>query len=140
MREHSANARKVVEWLQQDSRVERVYYPGLTNDVAAAQFLSDDRGGMVAFEVRGLDQAGAFRYLEALRVIEPATTLGDVSSLSLHPSSSSHRGLTPEQRADWGINENLIRLSVGIEDVRDIIEDIDMALTEALSRSLAPVN
>jgi cystathionine beta-lyase/cystathionine gamma-synthase len=140
MREHSANARKVVEWLQQDARIERVYYPGLTDNTLAGQFLSDDRGGMVAFEVQGLNQAGAFRYLESLRVIEPATTLGDVSSLSLHPASSSHRGLSPEQRAEWGIGDNLLRLSVGIEDVRDIIEDIDMALTEALSRTLAPVN
>jgi cystathionine gamma-synthase/methionine-gamma-lyase len=140
MREHSANARKVVEWLQQDSRIERVYYPGLTDNAVAGQFLSDDRGGMIAFEVRGLDKAGAFRYLESLRIVEPATTLGDVSSLSLHPASSSHRGLSPEQRAEWGINDNLIRLSVGIEDVQDIIEDIDMALTEALSRHLAPVN
>lgn len=140
MREHSANARKIVDWLQKDSRVERVYYPGLADSGIPEQFLSDDRGGMVAFEVRGLDQFGAFRYLESLQVVEPGTTLGDVSSLSLHPASSSHRGLTPEQRADWGIGENLIRLSVGIEDVQDIIDDIDGALTEALSHNLASVH
>lgn len=140
MREHSANARKVVEWLQQDPRIERVYYPGLMNEDVANQFLSDDRGGMVAFEVTGLDKDGAFRYLESLQVIEPATTLGDVSSLSLHPASSSHRGLSPEQRAEWGIKENLVRLSVGIEDVRDIIDDLDAAITAALSHNLAPVN
>ena len=140
MREHSANARKVVEWLQQDSRIDQVYYPGVSGDAIADQFLTEDRGGMVAFEVKGLDQEGAFRYLESLRVIEPGTSLGDVSSLSLHPASSSHRGLTPEQRADWGIKENLIRLSVGIEDAQDIIDDIDMAITEALARTLATVN
>lgn len=130
MREHSANARKVVEWLRNDPRIERVYYPEV--DKSASQFVSDDRGGMVGFEVKGMDRKGAFRYLEALGIVEPATTLGDVSSLSLHPATSSQRGFTPEQRAEWGIGDNLIRLSVGIEDVRDIIDDIDQALTAAV--------
>lgn len=130
MREHSANARKIVAWLEQDSRIGRVYYPEAT--VAAGQFLSDDRGGMVGFEVIGLERDNAFRYLEALRIIEPATTLGDVYSLSLHPASSSHRGLTPEQREAWGISDSLIRLSAGIEDADDIIGDLDQAISAAI--------
>lgn len=133
MREHSSNARKVAAWLQQDPRIERVYYPGLTEDTSGDQFLSDDRGGMLAFEVSGFTRKEAFRYLECLRLVEPATTLGDVYSLSLYPAASSHRGLTPEQRAEWGIGENLLRLSVGIEDAQDIIDDIDQALTAAAS-------
>lgn len=130
MREHSINARKIVAWLEQDSRVGRVYYPDAT--VAARQFLSDDRGGMVGFEVNGLGRNEAFRYLEALRIIEPATTLGDVYSLSLHPATSSHRGLSPEQRKAWGISDSLIRLSAGIEDAEDIIEDLDQAIAAAV--------
>lgn len=135
MREHSANARKVVAWMQQDTRIERVYYPGLTDDSLAGQFLSEDRGAMLAFEVTGFGKPEAYRYLESLRMVEPATTLGDVYSLSLYPAASSHRGLSPEQRADWGIGDNLLRLSVGIEDVQDIIDDIDQALTAALGGS-----
>lgn len=117
-------------WLEQDSRIGRVYYPEA--NYAAGQFLSDDRGGMVGFEVIGLERDNAFRYLEALRIIEPATTLGDVYSLSLHPASSSHRGLTPEQRAAWGISDSLIRLSAGIEDADDIIGDLDQAISAAI--------
>lgn len=132
MREHSANARAVVEWLRSDARVERVYYPDAVEGTANTQFLSDDRGGMVAFEVKEMGREEAFRYLESLEIVEPATTLGDVSSLSLYPAASSHRGLTAEQREQWQIGDNLIRLSVGIEDVRDIIDDIDEALAVAL--------
>lgn len=137
MREHSANARKIVAWLQQDPRIERVYYPGIKDDSLGHQFLSDDRGGMVAFEVSGFGKEEAYRYLESLRLVEPATTLGDVYSLSLYPAASSHRGLSPEQRAEWGIGDNLLRLSVGIEDAQDIIDDIDQALTAAVTGATA---
>jgi cystathionine beta-lyase/cystathionine gamma-synthase len=129
MREHSRNARIVVEWLRSDHRIETVNYP--ETDDMADQFLSDDRGGMLSFEVRDFGKREVFRFLESIRVIEPATTLGDVSSLALHPATSSQRGFTDEQRRDWGIGENLIRLSVGIEDAQDIIDDLDQALAKA---------
>lgn len=131
MREHSANARKLAEWLCTDPRIDKVYYPGLESDVFADQFVSDDRSGMISFEAKGFGKENAFRFLESLRLIEPATTLGDVYTLSLYPAASSHRGLTREQRENWGIKDNLLRISVGIEDIRDIIEDIDQALTAA---------
>lgn len=130
MREHSSNARKVVEWLRNDPRVEGVNYPS-NNDGLSGQFLSDDRGGMLSFAVKGFGKDEVFRFLESVRVIEPGTTLGDVSSLALHPATSSQRGLTPEQRTEWGIGDNLIRISVGIEDASDIIADIDQALAAA---------
>jgi cystathionine beta-lyase/cystathionine gamma-synthase len=130
MREHSSNARQVVEWLRNDPRVETVNYPS-SDDALADQFLSEDRGGMLSFEVKGFGQTEVFRFLESTRIIEPATTLGDVSSLALYPSRTSQRGFTAEQKAEWGIGDNLIRLSVGIEDVNDIIADIDQALTRA---------
>lgn len=133
MREHSANARKLAEWLSNDPRVETVYYPGLKSDPVADQFLSDDRSGMLSFEAKGFGREQAFRFLESLRLIEPATTLGDVYTLSLYPAASSHRGLSPEQREEWGIKDNLLRISVGIEDIRDIITDIDQALDTALT-------
>jgi cystathionine beta-lyase/cystathionine gamma-synthase len=130
MREHSRNARIVAEWLSNDSRIETVNYPSV-DDGLAAQFLSDDRGGMLSFEVKGFGTNEVFRFLESVRIIEPATTLGDVSSLALYPAKSSQRGLTAEQRAEWGIGDNLIRLSVGIEDANDIIADLDQALEKA---------
>jgi len=132
MHQHSANARAVAEWLANDERIERVYYPGLHDDALAAQFLSEDRGAMLAFEVRGFGQAEVFRYLDALKLIQPAPTLGDVYSLSLYPARTSHRGLTPEQREEFGIRDNLIRLSAGIEAVEDIIADLDQALARAV--------
>lgn len=134
MREHSANARAVVEWMKNDPRITRIHYPDANDPATKDQFLGDDRGGMIGFEVRGMGKREAWRYLEALTIVEPATTLGDVSSLSLYPAGSSHRGLTPEQRAEWDIGDDLIRLSVGIEDVRDIIDDIDQALAIALGQ------
>jgi cystathionine gamma-synthase/methionine-gamma-lyase len=130
MREHSRNARIVAEWLRSDPRVTTVNYPGC-DDGPAYQFLSEDRGGMLSFEVDGFGEEQVFRFLETIKVIEPGTTLGDVSSLALYPAKSSQRGLTPEQRQEWGINDNLIRLSVGIEDANDIIADLDQALNSA---------
>jgi cystathionine gamma-synthase/methionine-gamma-lyase len=88
---------------------------------------------VLSFEIRGADRATAFRFMEALKLIIPATTLGDVYTLVLHPAMSSHRALTPEARAEIGIGEGLIRLSAGIEDVEDIITDIDQALRTAVT-------
>lgn len=130
MREHSSNARKVAEWLRNDPRIEAVNYPSCDGPLAD-QFLSEDRGGMLSFEAKGFGQKHVFLFLESIRIIEPATTLGDVSSLALYPSRTSQRGFTEEQKKEWGIGDNLIRLSVGIEDANDIIADIDQALSRA---------
>ena len=84
---------------------------------------------MLSFEIAGADQASVFRFMEALDVCLPATTLGDIYSLVLHPATSSHRSLSAEERARVGISDGLLRLSTGIEDVADIIADLDQALT-----------
>jgi cystathionine gamma-synthase/methionine-gamma-lyase len=83
---------------------------------------------MLAFEIAGAGCAGAHRFLDALRLCVPASTLGDVYTLVLYPPMSSHRGMEPEERAAIGIGDGLLRLSVGIEDVEDIISDLDQAL------------
>ena len=83
---------------------------------------------MVSFEIAKADQAGAFRFMEALELCLPATTLGDIYTLMLHPATSSHRGLPQEERDRVGISDGLLRLSVGIEDVGDIIADLERAL------------
>lgn len=133
MKAHSENALEVAKWLQQDDRIEAVNYPGLDTSDLAGQFLSDHRGGMLSFEIQGATSESAFRYLEAVRLIKPATTLGDVSTVTLHPATSSQRGFAPEEREAWGIKDSLIRLSVGIEDASDIIADLDQAISAAVN-------
>lgn len=132
MKAHSENALAVAEWLGQDDRIDAVNYPGLDSGVLAGQFLNDYRGGMLSFEIKGADTQNAFRYLESIKLVKPATTLGDVSTVTLHPATSSQRGFTPEEREAWGIKDNLIRLSVGIEDASDIIADLDQAISAAM--------
>jgi cystathionine gamma-synthase/methionine-gamma-lyase len=132
MKQQSDSARKIAGWLANDRRVARVNYPGLA-DLGAAEaiFNRPERGGMISFEVAGAGRDEVFRFLEALRMVVPATTLGDVYSLVLYPAISSHRAVPPEERAKIGISDALVRLSVGIEDVEDIIADIDRGLTAA---------
>ena len=132
MRQHCANAQVVAEWLAAHPAVSRVNYPGLQDHpqhaVATRLFGGHGFGGMVSFELRGVKQAGVFRFMEALELVLPATTLGDVYSLTLYPAHSSHRQVAPEVRAALGIEDGLVRLSVGIEDAMDIIADLKQAL------------
>jgi len=78
--------------------------------------------------VKDADRAGIFRFMNALKMIVPGTSLGDVHSLMLYPAIASHRELAPKHRERLGIRENLVRLSVGIEDIEDIVADLDQAL------------
>ncbi|MGQ9458301.1 MAG: trans-sulfuration enzyme family protein [Anaerolineae bacterium] len=134
MARHCENALAVARWLREHPRVARVLYPGLPDhpqhDLAKRLFREGCFGGMVSFEIAGADQEAVFRFLEALRVVLPATSLGDVYSLTLYPAHSSHRALTPEERATVGIGPGLVRLSVGLEDVRDILADLEQALEQ----------
>lgn len=132
MKAHSQNALEVAKWLAQDDRIDAVNYPGLTPEILADQFLNDLRGGMLSFEIKGANSAQCARYLESVKLIKPAPTLGDVSTVTLHPATSSQRGFSPEERTAWGIKDNLVRLSVGIEDASDIIADLDQAITAAM--------
>lgn len=128
----SENAAQIAAWLTEHPRVARVYYPGI-EDLGETEriFNSALRGGMIAFDIKDAGQPEVFRFLQSLRLCLPATTLGDVYSLILYPAISSHRALTPEQRAEIGIGEGLVRLSVGIEDAADIMADLDQALAAA---------
>lgn len=132
MRQHCENALLVAQWLERHPQVERVYYPGLPShpqhELATRLFQGRGFGGIVSFDLRGAGQSEVFRFLEALRLCLPATTLGDVCTLALYPAHSSHRALTPEERARIGIGAGLVRLSVGIEAVEDIIGDLEQAL------------
>lgn len=132
MERQCRSAAIVADWLFHHPKLEWVYYPGLagheSHETAKQQFPNDMFGGMISFEIRDGDRDKVFRFLRALGMIAPATTLGDVYSLVLYPVMSSHRALTPEQRAQVGIGEGLVRLSIGIEDPVDIIGDLERAL------------
>ncbi len=135
------SAAKVAAWLGTHPAIAHVNYPGLADHPQHARMerlsLTGHFGGMISFDIAGADKAAAFRFMESLRLCIPATTLGDVYSIVLYPPMSSHRGLTPEQRATIGIGDGLIRLSVGIEAVDDIIADLDQALQKVGSREQA---
>jgi cystathionine gamma-synthase/methionine-gamma-lyase len=112
--------------------VAQVNYPGLPDhlqhELAARLFGGVGFGGMLSFDLVGAGQAEVFRFMEALELVLPATTLGDVYSLTLYPAHSSHRQVGAKVRADLGIGDGLVRLSVGIEDAGDIIADLEQAL------------
>lgn len=132
MRQHCQNAWEVAQWLEKHPRVAKVNYPGLSSHpqhgLAERLFAPGMYGGMISFEIKEAQRADIFLFMEKLKLILPATTLGDVYSLVLYPPMSSHRVLSPEEREKVGISDRLVRLSVGIEDVNDIIADLDEAL------------
>ncbi|CAG0928653.1 methionine-gamma-lyase [Thermoflexales bacterium] len=133
MREQCVNALQVAQWLQGQPAIARVIYPGLpdhpNHDLAQQLFRANHFGGMVSFELRDAAESEVFRFMEKLRLIQAATSLGDIYSLLLYPAQSSHHALGREERLRQGIGDGLVRLSVGIEDVRDIIADLEQALS-----------
>ena len=134
MSRQCANAAQIAAWLAAHPKIAHVNYPGLPShpqhQLARRLFGERGFGGVLSFEIAGADRARVFRFMEALDLCLPATTLGDIYTLVLHPATSSHRGLTPEQRAYIGIGEGLVRLSAGIEDIADILADLENALTQ----------
>jgi cystathionine gamma-synthase/methionine-gamma-lyase len=128
----SANAAKLAAFLAAHPAMEAVIYPGLAGHpdhaLAERQFAGGLYGGMVAFTLKGAGRHATFAVLDRLRLCVPATSLGDVTTLVMHPATTSHRDLAPEERQRLGIGENLVRVSVGIEDARDILSDWDQAL------------
>ncbi len=132
MHQQCENAMRISERLEKHPRVAKVNYPGLVShkqhSLAERLFEGKGFGGVLSFEIAGADQAAVFRFMEGLKVCLPATTLGDIYSLALHPATSSHRSLTPEERGRVGIPDNLVRLSAGIESTEDILGDLESAL------------
>ena len=132
MERHCANAMDVARFLEAHPMIEQVRYAGLPSHpqhaTAKRIFPPGKYGAMLNFDIADCDTDKAFRFLDALRLILPATTLGDIYSLVLHPATSSHRSLSAEERARIGIGDGLVRLSAGIEDADDIIADLQRAL------------
>lgn len=129
MERHCQNAQAIAEMLEQHPAVESVFFPGLKNDpwheVASKQM--DDFGGMIALELKGGHEAGV-RMLNKLKLAKLAVSLGDAETLIQHPASMTHSVYTPEERAEHGINDGLVRISAGLEALEDIIADLEQAL------------
>ncbi len=136
MERHSANALRVAEYLAGHPGVAWVRYPGLQNDPAHAaardQFGATDMGygGMVVFGIKGGVQAGA-SFINSLGIFRHVANVGDAKSLAIHPASTTHSQLTEAQQAAGGITPDLIRLSIGIEHINDILEDLEQALARS---------
>jgi cystathionine gamma-lyase len=130
MERHETNAQAVAAWLETHQRVQLVRYPGLPSHPqhALARSQMDGFGGVVSFQLDG-DLTAVGEVLDKLQVFTIAESLGGVESLVGHPATMSHSNLPAEQRRELGINDNLIRLSLGIEHVDDLIADLDQALT-----------
>ena len=126
---HGESAARIADFLSQRPEVARVYYPGRTDHPQHALATRQMTGGgpMVALEVKG-DKKAAFRFLNALDIFKISNNLGDAKSLATHPATTTHQRLTPEARAELGIFDNTIRLSVGLEDAGDLEADLDQAL------------
>lgn len=132
MERHCANAQRIAHFLQQHPAVERVYYPGLADhpqhELASSLLKKGHYGGILSFELREQARSAAFRFMDALRLCLPVATLGDVQSQVSYPPISSHYGFSAAERQQAGITDGCIRLSAGIEDVEDIIDDLAQAL------------
>ena len=132
MERQCGNAAKIADWLSGHPAIDRVYFPGDPSHPDAATiarlFPKDLFGAMVAFEVKGAGREEMFALMNRLKMVVASTSLGDVHSMVLYPVMASHRDIAPKHRARLGIQDNLLRMSVGIEAVLDIIADLDQAL------------
>lgn len=128
---HSENGQKVAEYLANHPKVEKVYYPGLAghaNHEVAKKQMNGQFGGMVSFTFKSGAKADAIKFLENVKVFTLAESLGGVESLANHPALMTHASIPEPKRKEIGISDDLVRLSVGIEDIDDLIKDIEQAL------------
>jgi O-acetylhomoserine (thiol)-lyase len=137
MREHVANARQVAEWLDADPRITWVSYAGLPGHPSherARVYSPEGPGAVFSFGIDG-GAAAAESFIAGVQLLSHLANIGDARSLVIHPASTTHRQLTPAQLSEAGVPDDLVRISVGLEDVDDILWDIDQALTAATGRT-----
>lgn len=133
MERHCSNALKVAQFLKGHPLVSWVSYPGLPDHPSyelARKYLPKGAGGMIGFGIRGGKEAG-IRFIDSVKLLSHLANVGDAKSLVIHPASTTHQQLTVEEQLASGVTDDFIRLSVGIEDVDDIIRDIDQALARS---------
>ena len=130
MAKHSENALRVAEFLKKHPKVEWVRYPGLPDDPSwpiASKYMKSGSGGMVVFGVRG-GSAEAMKLVDNIRLFSILANVGDAKSLIIHPASTTHSQLSDEAQREAGLQPELIRLSIGLEHIDDIIAALDDAL------------
>jgi len=133
MQKHVENAQKIAEWLEQDPRVESVSYAGLASspyNALARRLYPKGAGALFTVALKGGYDA-CVKLVDNLELFSHVANLGDTRSLIIHSASTTHRQLSPEQRAAAGAGDNVVRLSIGIEDAADLIADLDQALAKA---------
>src|SRR5690606_12608538 len=126
-------AQAAAEFLEKHPKVSWVTYPGLdchADHALARRYLPKGSGAILGFGIKGGARAGR-RFIEDLKLFSHLANVGDAKSLAIHPASTTHSQLTPEEQATAGVTPDFVRLSVGIEDVEDILWDLDQALTRA---------
>ena len=130
IREHSANAEKVAAFLESHDAVERVIYPSVQEGVAkerAEKYLNGGNGALMGFELKGGLEAGK-KFIDSLELLYHVANIGDSRSLAIHPASTTHSQLSPEEQLSTGVTPGFVRLSIGIEHIDDIIDDIKQSL------------
>jgi O-acetylhomoserine (thiol)-lyase len=133
MREHCANAEKVVEYLKKHKKVTSVIFPGVQDGEArrrADAYMKGGYGSLVGFELKGGKKAGK-KFIDSLQMLFHVANIGDARSLAIHPASTTHSQLSPEEQIQTGVTDGYVRLSIGIEHIDDIISDLDQALASA---------
>ena len=129
VKQHVSNALKIVEYLNNHPQVEAVHHPSLPNDPSHAlyeRYFPNGAGSIFTFDIKG-DAADAQKFIDNLPIFSLLANVADVKSLVIHPASTTHAQLTPEELAEQGIKETTIRLSIGIEDADDLIAALDTA-------------
>ena len=132
MERHCENTLAVARYLKNHPKVSWVRYPGLEDDPTypvASRYLKKGFGAMVVFGIRGGASAGA-KFIDRLRLFSHLANVGDAKSLALHPASTSHSQMSEEERQAGGLTQDLIRLSIGIEHIDDIISDLEQAFSD----------
>ena len=139
MARHSENAAKVATWLEGHPAVARVVYPGLFEGMQAGRalrYLEGGMGGLVGFELKGGRAAGR-AFIDALKLLYHVANIGDARSLAIHPASTTHSQLSAEAQLKTGVTEGYVRLSLGLEDIDDIVDDLDQALAASQPAAVA---
>ena len=130
MERHCENSLKVAHFLKKHSKVEWVRYPGLDDDPEHEKnkkYIGGKGGSLVVFEVKGGAEAGK-KFIDALELLSHVANVGDAKSLAINPATTTHSQMNEEQQRMCGITPGMVRLSIGIESIADILEDIDQAL------------
>ncbi|HXX34483.1 MAG TPA: O-acetylhomoserine aminocarboxypropyltransferase/cysteine synthase family protein [Thermodesulfobacteriota bacterium] len=134
VKKHSENALEIANFLKKHPSVTWVNYPGLEEHPShrlAVKYLKNNFGGLVGFGIKGGLEAGK-KFIESVKILSHLANIGDAKSLVIHPASTTHQQLTRKEQEETGVTEDFIRLSVGLEDIEDIKEDIDQALKKAV--------